>query len=41
MDLKDPSNPLNKLFVAGQDEFKKVDQVKDDGLGPRMNLDRE
>ena len=37
--LKDPSNPLNKLFKAGQDEFIKQDQVVDDGLGPRMNLD--
>ncbi|MDQ6702023.1 MAG: thiol oxidoreductase [Pseudomonadota bacterium] len=32
------SDPLQKLFVAGQDEFMKTDHVKDDGLGPRMNL---
>jgi CxxC motif-containing protein (DUF1111 family) len=32
------SDPLQKLFAAGQDEFMKQDQVKDDGLGPRMNL---
>jgi CxxC motif-containing protein (DUF1111 family) len=38
-DLKDPSNPLNKLFVAGQAEFVKQDEVVADGLGPRMNLD--
>ena len=28
----------NNLFVAGQAEFRKVDQVVQDGLGPRMNL---
>ena len=27
-----------KLFCAGLDEFKKVDTVKDDGLGPTMNF---
>jgi hypothetical protein len=26
------------LFCAGADEFSKVDTVKDDGLGPTMNL---
>ncbi|HEY4846736.1 MAG TPA: di-heme oxidoredictase family protein [Methylocella sp.] len=31
--------PLQKLFAAGQEEFKKRDQVVEDGLGPRMNLD--
>ena len=35
-DLKDPSNPLNKLFVAGQAEFVKQDEVVADGLGPRI-----
>jgi CxxC motif-containing protein (DUF1111 family) len=27
-----------KLFCSGADEFAKVDTVKDDGLGPTMNL---
>jgi CxxC motif-containing protein (DUF1111 family) len=27
-----------KLFCAGADEFAKVDTVRDDGLGPTMNL---
>jgi CxxC motif-containing protein (DUF1111 family) len=27
-----------KLFCAGAEEFAKVDQVKEDGLGPTMNL---
>jgi mono/diheme cytochrome c family protein len=34
------SGPLENLFDAGQEEFKKTDKVGDDGLGPRMNLDR-
>ena len=34
------SDPLQNLFAAGQAEFMKTDNVKDDGLGPRMNLDR-
>ncbi len=34
------SDPLQNLFAAGQAEFMKTDKVKDDGLGPRMNLDR-
>jgi CxxC motif-containing protein (DUF1111 family) len=33
------SDPLQKLFDAGRDEFMKQDKVKDDGLGPRMNMD--
>jgi hypothetical protein len=33
-------DPFQKLFNAGQDEFAKPDQVVEDGLGPRMNLDR-
>jgi CxxC motif-containing protein (DUF1111 family) len=36
----DLPDPLQKLFDAGQAEFMKTDNVKDDGLGPRMNLDR-
>src|SRR3984893_13776325 len=36
--LKDPSNPLNKLFASGQAAFVAPEKV-DDGLGPRMNLD--
>jgi hypothetical protein len=32
------SDQLQKLFDAGLAEFVKLDQVKDDGLGPRMNL---
>jgi hypothetical protein len=27
-----------KLFCAGAEEFAKVDTVKEDGLGPTMNL---
>jgi CxxC motif-containing protein (DUF1111 family) len=36
--LKDPSNPLKKLFDVGQTAFGAPENV-DDGLGPRMNLD--
>jgi CxxC motif-containing protein (DUF1111 family) len=32
------SAAFNKLFVAGQAKFLQVDQVVQDGLGPRMNL---
>jgi CxxC motif-containing protein (DUF1111 family) len=32
------SDPLLKLFDAGQAEFVKQDEVVADGLGPRMNL---
>jgi Di-haem oxidoreductase, putative peroxidase len=31
-------DPFKNLFTAGQQEFVKTDQVLDDGLGPRMNL---
>jgi CxxC motif-containing protein (DUF1111 family) len=33
------TGPQTNLFNAGIDEFKKRDEVKADGLGPRMNLD--
>ena len=33
------TGPQIKLFNAGIDEFKKREEVKADGLGPRMNLD--
>jgi CxxC motif-containing protein (DUF1111 family) len=32
------SGPYNNLFVAGLAKFSQVDQVVQDGLGPRMNL---
>jgi CxxC motif-containing protein (DUF1111 family) len=32
------SADFNKLFAAGQAKFLQVDQVVQDGLGPRMNL---
>jgi CxxC motif-containing protein (DUF1111 family) len=32
------SDPLQKLFDAGQADFVKQDEVVADGLGPRMNL---
>src|ERR1700733_3706351 len=31
------STDFNKLFTAGQAKFLQVDQVLQDGLGPRMN----
>jgi CxxC motif-containing protein (DUF1111 family) len=33
------TGPQLKLFCAGLEEFRKVDAVKADGLGPTMNLD--
>src|SRR4029077_6852156 len=32
------SMAYNNLFVAGLAKFSQVDQVVEDGLGPRMNL---
>jgi hypothetical protein len=37
--LGDLTGPQMNLFNAGIAEFKKHDEVKADGLGPRMNLD--
>jgi CxxC motif-containing protein (DUF1111 family) len=37
--LGDLTGPQMNLFNAGSAEFKKHDEVKADGLGPRMNLD--
>jgi CxxC motif-containing protein (DUF1111 family) len=37
--LADLTGPELNLFNAGAEEFKKRDEVKADGLGPRMNLD--
>src|SRR5712671_3036598 len=37
--LGDLTSPQLNLFNAGIAEFKKRDEVKADGLGPRMNLD--
>ena len=37
--LGDLTGPQMSLFNAGIAEFKKRDEVKADGLGPRMNLD--
>jgi CxxC motif-containing protein (DUF1111 family) len=37
--LADLTGPQLNLFNAGIAEFKKRDEVKADGLGPRMNLD--
>src|SRR5216684_3282539 len=37
--LGDLTGPQMNLFNAGISEFKKRDQVKADGLGPRMKLD--
>jgi len=37
--LGDLTGPQTNLFNAGIAEFKKRDEVKADGLGPRMNLD--
>ena len=37
--LSDLTGPQMNLFNAGISEFKKRDQVKADGLGPRMKLD--
>src|SRR5258708_6562744 len=37
--LSDLAGPQMNLFNAGIAEFKKRDEVKADGLGPRMNLD--
>src|SRR5712672_323757 len=39
MPLADLTVPQLNLFNAGNAEFKKRDDVKADGLGPRMNLD--
>src|SRR5258705_7484036 len=39
MPLADLTVPQLNLFNAGIAEFKKRDEVKADGLGPRMNLD--
>jgi CxxC motif-containing protein (DUF1111 family) len=33
------AGPYNDLFLAGLAKFSQVDQVVQDGLGPRMNLD--
>ena len=37
--MDDLTGPHMNLFNAGIAEFKKHDEVKADGLGPRMNLD--
>jgi CxxC motif-containing protein (DUF1111 family) len=37
--LSDLTGPQMNLFNAGISEFKKRDEVKADGLGPRLNLD--
>src|SRR6516165_22568 len=37
--LADLTGPQLNLFNAGIAEFKKHDEVKADGLGPRMNVD--